>query len=91
MDKPNGWHPKHQQTKGLDNLEFRTDVFDLKELNAALKSTKLNKEPCPDLVRMELLRWLNKNKRKSLLKLLNKLWRTKEAPSELFLAKVVSI
>ena len=41
----------------LENLEFKTEDFDLEELNAALKSTNLNKEPRPDLVRMELLRW----------------------------------
>ena len=32
----------------------------IEELKSALKSTKFNKEPGPDLVRMELLRWLNK-------------------------------
>ena len=91
LDNSNGRYSRHQQTKKIENLEFKTEDFDLEELNTALKSTKLNKEPGPDLVRMELLRWLNKDNRKSLLELLNKWWRTKEAPSELFLARVVSI
>ena len=56
--------PGINKQKNLENLTFKTEDFDLEELNAALKSTKLNKEPGPNLVRMELPRWLNKDNRK---------------------------
>ena len=56
--------PGINRQKNLENLEFKTEDFDLEELNTAPKPTKLNKEPVPDLVRMELLRWLNKDNRK---------------------------
>ena len=60
--------PSINRQQILENLEFKTEDFDLEELNAALKSTKFNKEPGPDLVRMELLRWLNKDNRKKVTK-----------------------
>ena len=57
--------------KNLQNLEFITADCELDELNAALKTTTLNKESGPDLVRMELPGWLNKDNRKKLLELFN--------------------
>ena len=61
------------------------------ELNKALKAAKINKQPGPDEIQMELLKWLNTENRTLLLKLFNEWWRHKNAPDELFLARVVPI
>ena len=66
-------------------------VFALEKLNAALKSTKDNKQPGPDGLQVELLAWLNRGDRQFLLSLINSCWRCKEAPTEHFLARVVSL
>ena len=65
------------------------NVFTLEELNAALNSSKNNKQPGPDDLQMELLKWLNAANRQLLLRLINSWWQSKEAPTELFLARVV--
>ena len=65
------------------------NVFTLEELNAALKSSKNKKQPGPDDLQMELLKWLNAANRQLLLRLINSWWQSKEAPTELFLARVV--
>ena len=40
---------------------------------------------------MELLKWLNAANRQLLLRLINNWWQSKEAPTELFLARVVPL
>ena len=67
------------------------NVFTLEELNAALKSSKNKKQPGPDDLQMELLKWLNAANRQLLLRLINSWWQSKEAPTELFLARVVPL
>ena len=61
------------------------------ELNAALKASKLNKQPGPDQVTMELLKWLDKENRQLLLNMINSWWSSAAGPEELFLARVVPI
>ena len=61
------------------------------ELKNALRMAKNNKQPGPDNVIMELLKWLDAQNRESLLDMLNQWWRHKNAPDELFMARVVPI
>ena len=67
------------------------NLFDIEELNAALKLSKNNKQPGPDGLQMELLKLLNSGNRQSLLNLANSWWFSEKAPRELFLARVVPI
>ena len=65
--------------------------FRIEELNWALKVSKNNKQPGPDNIQMELLKWLNDDNRRRLLSLINTWWVTKSADVELFQARVVPI
>ena len=75
----------------LENNGADANLFSSEELNAALKFSKNNKQPGPDGVQMELLKWLNLENRQCLLNLINSWWLSKKAPKELFLARVVPI
>jgi hypothetical protein len=75
----------------LENNGADANLFSIEELNAALKFSKNNKQPGPDGVQMELLKWLNLENRQCLLNLINSWWLSKKAPKELFLARVVPI
>jgi hypothetical protein len=61
------------------------------------KKRKLIEEKCywnqpgPDNIIMELLKWLNKENRQAMLLYFNHWWRNKDAPKELFKARVVPI
>jgi exonuclease III len=66
-------------------------LFRIEELNWALKVSKNNKQPGPDNIQMELLKWLNDDNRRRLLSLINTWWVTKSADVELFQARVVPI
>jgi len=66
-------------------------LFRIEELNWALKVSKNNKQPGPDNIQMELLKWLNDDNRRRLLSLINTWWVTKLADVELFQARVVPI
>ena len=66
-------------------------LFRLEELNWALKVSKNNKQPGPDNIQMELLKWLNDDNRKRLLTLINIWWVEKSADAEIFQARVVPI
>jgi len=61
------------------------------ELCTAIKGAKFNKQPGPDGVTMELVKWLDHDNRRTLLNLINTWWESKNAPSALFLARVVPI
>ena len=61
------------------------------ELCTAIKGAKFNKQSGPDGVTMELVKWLDHDNRRSLLNLINTWWESKNAPSALFLARVVPI
>ena len=65
--------------------------FELKELRAALKKAKRNKEPGPDGVRMELLKWLSEENLKALLGTINQWWENKKAPPQLYFARIATI
>ena len=71
---------------GADESDFTHE-----ELQYALKMSKNNKQPGPDSVTMEFLKWLDNDNQKALLVLTNTWWRSKNAPDELFLARVVPI
>ena len=66
-------------------------LFRLEELNWALKVSKNNKQPGPDNIQMELLKWLNDDNRKRLLSLINTWWVEKSADAKIFQARVVPI
>ena len=65
--------------------------FTLEELKQVLKSAKNDKQPGPDELIMELLKWLNNENKLRLLDLINGWWRGKNPPEELFSARVVPI
>ena len=65
--------------------------FELEELKKALKKAKRNKEPGPDGVRMELLKWLSEENLWALLGTINHWWESKKAPPELYFARIATI
>ena len=73
------------------NMERQRLILSLRELREAIKKTKRGKEPGPDNVRMELIKWLDNEALEELLSLFNKWWALKTAPEELYYARVASI
>ena len=73
------------------NITCDDNPFPIVELDEAIKLSKNNKQPGPDNIIMELLKWLNKENREQLLLLFNQWWTHHDAPSEVFLARVVPI
>ena len=71
----------------LESNGADANLFSIEELNAALKFSKNNKQPGPDGVQVELLKWLNLENRQCLLNLINSWWLSKKAPKELFFGK----
>ena len=91
-------HWKNDQNMGApsDNYIVRQNgadesLFRLEELNWALKVSKNNKQPGPDNIQMELLKWLDEENRRKLLRLINSWWAETTADVELFQARVVPI
>ena len=78
-------------TPRLLNNGAEENIFTIEELNAALKFSKNNKQPGPDCLQMELLKWLKSGNRQCRLNLINSWWLNREAQTELFLARVVPI
>ena len=68
-----------------------SSLFTLVELELVLKSSKLNKQPGPDLIRMELFKWLDGSNRLLLLDILNQWWKEGGVPKEVLHARVVPI
>ena len=60
-------------------------------METALRAAKSNKQPGPDELQMELLKWLDASNGTRLLDLINKWWTERKAPQELFVARVVPI
>ena len=60
-------------------------------METALRAAKSNKQPGPDELQMELLKWLDASNRARLLDLINNWWTERKAPQELFVARVVPI
>ena len=60
-------------------------------MDEAIKLSKNNKQPGPDNITMELLKWLDKSNREQLLALFNHWWTHHDAPSEEFLARVAPL
>ena len=75
----------------MEDNEADESDFTLEGLQHALQVSKNNKQPGPDKVIMELLKWLSKDNQLILLGLFNEWWRNKNAPDDLFLARVVPI
>ena len=80
-----------QQTEIIGPNNADEMPFTLEELSQSLKSCKNNKQPGPDNLQMELLKWLDRDNRKTLLNLINIWWCNKSAPHDLFRARVVPI
>ena len=77
--------------RGPEHREAQRKQFDIKELKAALKKAKRNKEPGPDGIRMELLKWLDEGNQRALLGTINHWWESKKAPPELYFARIATI
>ena len=65
--------------------------FTWEEFFACIKLAKKNKEPGPDNTRMELIIWIDEPNSKKLLETINSWWEQKEAPAELYFARVATI
>ena len=74
-----------------DNNALEACFTLMTELCTAIKGANFNKQPGPDGVTMELVKWLDHDNRCSLFDLINTWWESKNAPSALFLARVVPI
>ena len=70
---------------------FDSGPFSLAEFDAALSSSKHNKQPGPDNIITELFTWLNTCNRTRFLNLINLWWENQRAPGDLFFARVVPI
>ena len=66
-------------------------LFSLQELHLILKRCKVNKQPGPDQVIVELYRWLNTSNRQFLLDILNEWWAEGLVPHDILTARVVPI
>ena len=64
-------HRNNQETMDTQpiftNIRCNTTPLTLEDLDRALKLAKNNKQPGPDNVQMELLKWFNKGKRNLLI------------------------
>ena len=78
-------------SKLVDSNGASAESFTMHELCTAIKGAKSNKQPGPDGMHMELLKWLDNANRLSLLTLINTWWNSKTAPLALFTARVVPI
>ena len=70
---------------------FDLGQFSLAEFDAALSSSKHNKQPGPDNITTELFSWMNTRNRIWFLNLINLWWENQRAPEDLFFARVVPI
>lgn len=68
------------RAKISENANIVTDNFTLGELNKVLKSCKNNKQPGPDKVIMELIKWLNQDNKQIIPDLINEWWKEEKAP-----------
>ena len=75
----------------LEDNNALEECFTMPELCAAIKRAKPKKQPGPDGITMELVKWLDNANRRALLDLINTWWESQTAPSALFLARVVPI
>ena len=71
--------------------QFNIEPFNISEYDAALQTTKANKQPGPDNVVMELFKWMNHENKVWFLRLINFWWENQVAPHDLFFARVVPI
>ena len=86
-----GFLRKMTEEKGkLSKARQRKSLTD-KELDDSIRLTKKGKAPGPDGMRKELIKWLSKDNRKLMLNMINKWWKDKIAPEELYFARVATI
>ena len=70
----------HAGQQIVDNKFADESTFTISELNDALQAAKCNKQPGPDGVIIELLKWLDAPNRDILLPFINSWWSNKTAP-----------
>ena len=75
----------------VNNKSAIEDCFTMPELCTAIKRAKPNKQPGPDGITMELIKWLDNANRRVLLNLIKSWWESKSVPTALFLARNISI
>jgi hypothetical protein len=74
-----------------EQSEEQRKPFSEQELQEALKLSKKGKEPGPDAIRMELLKWLDPFLQQVVLATINVWWEKMEASDELYYARVATI
>jgi hypothetical protein len=57
-----------------ENMEEQRQPFTEEELEDAIKLTKKGKEPGPDTIRMELIKWMDPQNKQALLATINEWW-----------------
>ena len=72
-------------------LQCAEAPFTIEELAAGLKTMKVGKQPGPDMIVMELYKWLDPRNRCRLLTLLNYWWSQNEIHEEVLCARLVPI
>ena len=70
---------------------YNAGLFTFHEFEEALRLAKINKQPGPDNIPMELFKWMDATNRSWFLGLVNRWWAEKHAPDDVFLARVVPI
>ena len=81
------WAAKQEE----ESKRRQTRPFEAEELKEAIKLSKKGQEPGPDQIRMELIKWLDKNNRMVTQHVFNGWWKSGVAPDELYHARVASI
>ena len=85
-----GRGPLPRQDNIGDPLACDSSLFSLAELQEVLKNCKVNKQPGPDHVVVELYKWLDTD-RKLLLDILNQWWVDATTPHDILMARVVPV
>ena len=75
----------------FENNNALEECFTMPEFWTLIKLVKPNKQPGPDGIAMELVKWLDNANRCILLDLINIWWESQSAPSALFLARAIPI
>ena len=79
------------ETEEAASRHRQRQPFTFEELEEAIKMTTKGKAPGPGGIRMGLIKWLSKDNRKWLLNTINGWWSRREAPEELYYAKVATM
>ena len=74
-----------------EEVDINTNHIHMKELDTTIKRLKSHKAPGPDKCTTELFKLLNRNTKRILLHILNRIWDEEEAPEAFLDASVASL